>query len=289
MIYAIVGPTASGKSELAEYLSNKLNKAPIINFDAFQIYIELNKGTAKPDDNLLKNSNYYLYNYVSICDDFDVSKYQNDGRKLLSKFLNKDVILVGGTGLYLKALLYDYKFLKEEKMPNDFLNNYSNDELYQKLYEIDQIDALKIGKGNRKRLLRALYIYSVHKENKTNLNKNGKDKLLFTDVMFLGLDIEREELYKKINLRVDKMFKNGLKEEVNYLKGHFDNNLKAFKAIGYKEFFLGLDEENTKELIKKNTRNYAKRQMTFFKHQFNNIIRFKSLSDGIKYIDNIIK
>lgn len=271
MIYAILGPTASGKSDLASKLSKEHNNAPIINFDAFQVYKELNKGTAKPSIDELKLGNYYLYDYVSIVDKFDVSRYQKDVRELLNKFKDIDVIMVGGTGLYLKAALYDYKFYDEDPMPTDYLAEVNNSELYDRLVAIDKEDALKIGVNNRKRLLRALYIYDVHKKSKTDLNQSGKNVLLFPNTKFIGIDVKREILYKRIDERVDKMFENGLVDEAKYLFSHYDNSLKALQAIGYKEFLASSDYDEVKKMIKNNTHHYAKRQMTFFLHQFNNV------------------
>lgn len=283
MIYAILGPTCSGKSDLAEKLSNKLH-LPVINFDAFQVYKEIEKGTAKPSIELINSGRYFLYNFKSVLESYDVMNYQKDARELLSSFNNDNVILVGGTGLYLKALLFDYKFLEEEKMPEDFLNEYDNDELFKMLDSIDHNDAIKIGKNNRKRLIRALYVYKVHGKTKSDINDNGKNKLLYPNVEFIGLNIERELLYSKINDRVDYMFLDGLKEEVDNLFAYYDSSLRAFQAIGYKEFKSNLPLHEVKELIKKNTRNYAKRQMTFFKHQFENVKWFNSLKEAEEYL-----
>ena len=274
MIYAILGPTCSGKSDFAEKLSLKYN-APIINFDAFQVYKELNKGTAKPSKKELDSGRYFLYGFVSIKEDFNVSRYQEEARLLLEKFKDKDVVMVGGTGLYLKAALFDYKFLKEEKMDEGFLQDVSNEELYRKLLLIDKDDAIKIGVNNRKRLLRALYIYKIHNKSKSELNDNGKNTLLYKDVKFYGIDIDRALLYQRIDQRVDKMFEDGLEEEARSLFNSYDHSLRALQAIGYKEFLLSSDSEEIKKMIKNNTHHYAKRQMTFFKHQFDNIERIK--------------
>ena len=274
MIYAILGPTCSGKSDFAEKLSLKYN-APIINFDAFQVYKELNKGTAKPSKNELDSGRYFLYDFVSIKEDYNVSRYQEEARLLLEKFKDKDVVMVGGTGLYLKAALFDYKFLKEEKMDEGFLQDVSNEELYRELLLIDKDDAIKIGVNNRKRLLRALYIYKIHNKSKSELNDNGKNTLLYKDVKFYGIDIDRALLYQRIDQRVDKMFEDGLEEEARSLFNSYDHSLRALQAIGYKEFLLSSDSEEIKKMIKNNTHHYAKRQMTFFKHQFDNIERIK--------------
>ena len=278
MIYAILGPTCSGKSDFAEKLSLKYN-APIINFDAFQVYKELNKGTAKPSKKELDSGRYFLYDFVSIKEDYNVSRYQEEARLLLEKFKDKDVVMVGGTGLYLKAALFDYKFLKEEKMDEGFLQDVSNEELYRELLLIDKDDAIKIGVNNRKRLLRALYIYKIHNKSKSELNDNGKNTLLYKDVKFYGIDIDRALLYQRIDQRVDKMFEDGLEEEARSLFNSYDHSLRALQAIGYKEFLLSSDSEEIKKMIKNNTHHYAKRQMTFFKHQFNNVewIKFENV------------
>lgn len=286
MIFCVLGPTASGKSDLAEEISNIFN-AKVINFDAFQVYKEINKGTAKPSKELLDSGRYFLYDFVSISDTYDVSKYQIDARKILGESKNKNVVMVGGTGLYLKATLFDYKFLEEEQMPDNFCSDLSNDDLYEKLCLIDPKDANLIGNNNRKRLLRALYIYETHHKTKTEINNNGKNTLLFNDVVFIGLDLERAELYERIDIRTEKMIENGLENEVNDILETYGPSSRALQAIGYKEFFLGLNKDETVELIKKNTKNYAKRQMTFFKHQFKDVKWFKNIDDALQYIMDI--
>lgn len=283
MIYAILGPTCSGKSDIAEAISLKLN-CPLINFDAFQVYKEIDKGTAKPPRELLESGRYFLYDFVDLIDEYDVSRYQKDARELLEKFKNQDVVLVGGTGLYLKALLFDYNFKEEEKMPADFLEDKTNQELYDELYKIDPFDAIKIGNNNRKRLVRALYVYKIHGKSKSELNDNGKNKLLYENVMFIGLNMPRDLLYERINRRVDLMFEDGLSEEVENLFAFYSPNRRAFQAIGYKEFNSDLSNDEVKELIKKNTRNYAKRQMTFFKHQFENVHWCKNIDEVMELI-----
>lgn len=283
MIICIVGPTASGKSKIAEELSI-FHDAKIVNFDAFQVYKEMDIGTAKPTKNELESGRYFLYDIKNIDEDFDVSKYQKICRDFLAEHKNENLILVGGTGLYLKAVLYDYNFEKDESpMPEDFLDEYSNQELYEKLLIIDPVDANKIGVNNRKRLLRALYIYKIHGKPKSSLNKNGKNKLLYDDVHIIGVDIPREILYERINQRVDKMIDDGLEKEVEFLFSKHGYNKRALQAIGYKEFNNELPFDEKIELIKKNTRNYAKRQMTFFKHQFDNIKWCASVEEAITY------
>lgn len=291
MIISIIGPTASYKSRLGRYLLERIPNSIIVNFDAFQIYKELDIGTAKPSKEELSSNKYFLYDLVSPSFDMNVKTYQELARDLINKNKDKNIIFVGGTGLYLKATLYDYKFLDEDKkMSEDYKKELSNEELFNELLKIDKEDALKIGKNNRKRLLRALYIYDVNKLNKTDLNKKGKDTLLYKDSLFIFLNPNREELYSNINKRVDKMFELGLKNEVNNLILKYGKNVRSLQAIGYKEFFLdSISEEEIKELIKKNTRNYAKRQLTFFKHQFSNYLEYESVDSAIRDINNILE
>lgn len=287
MIIAIVGPTGSGKSHLAEFLRKKINGI-VVNFDAFQVYKNMDIGTAKPSKKEIEENGYVFYDFVSVSEDFDVSKYQKICRDFLDNNKDKNIILVGGTGLYLKSVLYDYKFEKESPMPENYLDDIDNLELYKRLEKIDKQDALKIGKNNRKRLLRALYIFETHKKSKTELNNNGKNKKIY-DFEIYGLDIDRNKLYEKINSRVDTMFENGLEKEVENLFSLYGTSLRALQAIGYKEFNTNLNIDEKKELIKKNTRNYAKRQMTFFKHQFENITWFNSLDEAYKYVERKYK
>lgn len=286
MIICIIGPTCSGKSKLAEVISHFF-EAPIINFDAFQVYKEMNIGTAKPSKEELLSGRYFLYDFRDIDEPYDVAQYQSDARKMIEKFKGRNLIFVGGTGLYLKAALYDYKFEKEDPMPKDYLCQKTNEELFKELIEIDPIDANKIGINNRKRLIRALFVYNTHKESKSEINQNGKDNLLYKDVHFIGLDIARDVLYKNINLRVDAMINNGLEEEANALFIKYGKENRALQAIGYKEFNNELEDQMRIDLIKQNTRNYAKRQMTFFRHQFNDVHWFNSLEEATQYAKNL--
>lgn len=283
MIYCIVGPTACGKSELALYLAKKINGL-IINFDAFQIYKDMNIGTAKPTDEEIIKYNMKLFNIINIDEVFDVSKYQKIARKLIDEYKDQNLIFVGGTGLFLKAVLFDYKFNNEPEMPKDFLSNLTNEELYNKLLKIDKEDALKIGPNNRKRLIRALYIYKVHGINKTVLNNNGKNTLLY-DCKIYGINYPRDILNQRIEKRVEIMFKSGLRNEVEDIFKNNNCDSIALKAIGYKEFLESNNDEEIKQLIIQNTKKYAKRQVTFFKNQFNNIVWFNNLEEGKNFLN----
>lgn len=300
MIYVIMGPTASKKSELAIKLHDELTKPSlIVNFDAFQVYDELDIGSAKPKKEELDKGHYLLYGYKSLKEGIDIYTYQKEAREIINKYNDKyDLIFVGGSGLYIKAALFDYTFKEEnEKMPLDYKKDVSNEELYKELLLIDEIDAKKIGINNRKRLLRSLYINEINKENKTNLNQNKKNNLLYKDTKFIYLKPDRSDLYNKINARVDKMIELGLIDEVKTLFNKYEHieTINGLKAIGYKEFipYLINNEKSLEEVIediKKNTRNYAKRQYTFFNHQFDSVnpLIYSSYIDAIKDIKNII-
>lgn len=282
MIYAIVGPTASGKSHLALEIAKRVS-GEIINFDAYQVYKQLNIGVAKPSIAEMKVVPHHLFSYVDVDTPFNIYIFQKDLRKKIDELQKQDknIILVGGSGLYLRAGIYDYEFT--ENIQNETFSDLSNDFLLKKLSEVDPISASKIHINNRKRMVRALNIALNQKETKSEIEAKQKHERIY-DVKIICLNPERTILNEKINNRVDQMFKDGLVDEVNYLFKNYDNRLQSLQAIGYKEFHLGQSDEEIKELIKKNTRNYAKRQMTFFKNQFEDILFVDSIEEGIKIL-----
>ena len=272
MLYVICGPTGSGKTEIAEILSNRLN-APIINADAFQVYKEMNIGTAKisKDDPYYKK--HYLLDIVSPNEDFSVMHYQKLFRETVNELSKqyKDIIVCGGTGLYIRASLYDYNFEEQEKDDVSDLEKLSNEELYQLLMKLDKDAAEKIHINNRKRVIRAISIARTSEHTKSENIESQQHKMIYDDVKIMMISPNREELYKHINERVDNMFNKGLVEEVKYLLSKYNLSRTAKAAIGYKEIIDALANnssmEEAKELIKQRSRNYAKRQVTFFKHQ----------------------
>lgn len=288
MIIAILGPTAVGKTALSIALAKKYN-AEVINFDAMQVYVKLDIGTAKVTKEETEGVPHHLLSNVSLDKNYSVYDYQKDARSLIDKLLkeNKNIILVGGTGLYLKALLYDYNFIEGTTYKE--YNDLTNEEILNKIksYNVEELPHV----NNRKRLVRLLNKL----ENNETITNNGNN-LLYKDTIFIGLTTDRNTLYDKINKRVDIMFNNGLLEEVESLKDEFNTSKALNTAIGYKEFIPYFNHEKTlnevKDDIKKNSRHYAKRQYTFFNHQFNlrwfntNYDDFnKTINEVINYIN----
>ena len=274
MLIVIVGPTGSGKTEIALKLADFYH-APIINADAFQIYQEMNIGTAKIVEGTDDYKKHYLLDIVRPDQSYSVKQYQEDFRKvyLSLKKQYQNIVVCGGTGLYIKAALYDYLFEDEEETYVSDLENLSNEELYKLLLSLDLKAAESIHMNNRKRVIRAIQIAKTHRVNKSEGIDRQEHRLYFKDEMvkFLFLNPNREELYASINKRIDQMIEKGLVNEVKELLNKYELSLTAKAAIGYKEVIDYLNNkyslEECIELIKKRTRNYAKRQVTFFKHQ----------------------
>lgn len=269
-----MGPTASGKSNAAHALAKHFN-CPIINADAFQIYKSMDIGTNKVSKDDENYSRYYLLDIVEPNESYSVMEYQSAFRKTLEDLQKKyqDIVVCGGTGLYIRAATYDYEFLKEEEADETF-DDLSNEELHSLLEKLDEKEAEKIHQNNRKRMIRAINLINKSGVSKSSLLDKQEHKPIFTnkEITYLFINPDREALYTNINNRVEEMFNNGLVEEVKGLLNKYELSLTATQGIGYKEVISYLNNEITleecKELIKKRTRNYAKRQVTFFKHQF---------------------
>ena len=289
-VIVITGPTAVGKTKLSIELAKRYN-GEIINADAVQVYKGLDIGSAKVTEEEKEGIPHHLFDIKEVDEEYTIYHYQKDCRKLIKEVQGrgKTPILVGGTGLYIKAALYDYK-LTEEKETNTY-DNLTDEELYNKLLEVDK--DIVIDKNNRRRLIRAINYY---KENNKSINTNTTNKLLY-DAIFIGLTTDRRILYDKINNRVDIMIKDGLLNEV---KAFYDKNIRTkplLNAIGYREIYsyfdgnISLEEAINK--IKQNSRHYAKRQYTFFNHQLP-IVWFETnynnfnitVEEVINYIEN---
>lgn len=286
-IIVIVGPTGVGKTKLSIELAKKLD-AEIINGDSVAIYKRLNIGSAKPTKEEQQEAVHHLIDIKEPTEEYSVYDYQIDTRNKIEEITKKGkrVVIVGGTGLYIKAALYNYIFRKGTTY--NTYDDLSNEELLEKIKEYDKDTA--IHKNNRKRLIRALNKY----ENKEPITTN-KDECLYP-IKVIGLTSQREEIYGRINKRVDKMFREGLLEEIISLKDDYKSSRVLKSAIGYKEFYDYLYHDKplevVKEEIKLNSRHYAKRQYTFFNHQFNTAwyeVNFENFEETINKIYQDIK
>ena len=262
MVICIVGPTGTGKSELGIYLAKKLN-GEIINSDSTQVYKGMNICTNKVLDT--EGIVHHLFDEKDLKEDYTVYDFQRDSRKIIDDILNrgKVPILVGGTGLYVKACLYDYEFLDYEK--EDF-SNYGDDELYDMLIKVDPKS--KVHSNNRIRVENALNYYK--KTGRRYSEKEKSDNLLYNTI-FIGLTCDRNVLYDRINDRVDKMVLRGLIDECHDLYNSSVRSKAVLTPIGPKELFeyfdgnVSLDEAI--DNIKSKSRKYAKRQYTWFNNQ----------------------
>ncbi|MBR2604026.1 MAG: tRNA (adenosine(37)-N6)-dimethylallyltransferase MiaA [Bacilli bacterium] len=285
MIIVITGPTGVGKTKLSIELAKKYN-AEIINYDSVQIYKGMDIASAKVTKEEAEGIPHHLIDFKDYRDDYSVYDYQIAARNKIKELQdkNKNIIFVGGTGLYIKATLYDYKFESDDEISDI---NLDTKELLYAIHEMNPDS--KVDPNNRRRLIREYINLKSGVDNKKGNN------LLYDNVYFIGLEISRDILYDRINKRVDIMVQNGLIEEAKYFF-----KKKPTKAImtpiGYKELFkyfrneISLDE--ALDLIKKNSRHYAKRQFTFFKNQmdikwFN--VDFNNFDNTIKEVEDYIE
>ena len=257
MIIVVCGATASYKTRLSVDLAKRYNGI-VVNADSLQVYKELDIATAKIKEEEKEGVSHYLFDIVGKNDMYTVYDYQKDLRNILDNNKDKNIIIVGGTGLYIKAGLYNYVF--EDDTSYDTYNDISNEELYEKVKE--KYPNLDIHVNNRKRLIRAL--------NKKEDYDNKGNELLY-DAKFIAIDLDRDVLYDRINRRVDIMVKDGLIEEARKLYDEHVYSKAVLTCIGYKELYMYFDGKislnEALDLIKKNSRHYAKRQYTWFKNQ----------------------
>lgn len=282
MIIAIVGPTGVGKTKMSIELAKKYNGI-IINCDAMQVYKGLDIGTAKVTEEEKEGIRHYLFDIREVNEEYSVFDYQKDVRNIIDNNKDKNIILVGGTGLYLKAALFDYRFSEEENNHNDY-SKYSNQELYDMVLKKDPNSKIHI--NNRVRLERFL--------DKEDISIVEPKRLY--DFKLIGLTLDRDLLYERINKRVDIMIENGLLDETKYYYDNFKNCKSLLRGIGYKELFDYYDNKvslnDAIDKIKQNSRHYAKRQYTFFNNQFDvkwfnvNLDNFnETINNVIEYIE----
>ncbi|MFS0574146.1 tRNA (adenosine(37)-N6)-dimethylallyltransferase MiaA [Sporosarcina sp. 179-K 3D1 HS] len=276
-VLAIVGPTASGKTALSVELAKRVD-GEIINGDSMQVYKGLDVGTAKITPEEMDGVPHHLFDIKEPDEPFSVADYQEAVRGCIAEVQKrgKMPIIVGGTGLYIQSVLFDFRFTEEaadlqvrERLERE-LEEKGAAVLYERLAKIDPASAEKIHPNNHRRLVRALEIIEVSGKTKAEHENDAGQAPLYKHVI-IGLDMDREILYERINQRVDVMMENGLLQEVQDLWEQGIRGVQSVQAIGYKELYSYLEGRSTLdaavEEIKKNTRNYAKRQLTYFRNK----------------------
>lgn len=273
-VIVIAGPTCSGKTKISLKLADILD-TEIISADSRQVYRYLDIGTAKPSTSDLKKIKHHFINTLDPDDKFNVSDFETGALKIIKRLhdRNKIPVVAGGSGLYIKALVdgifntVDTDDDLREKLMNDRREN-GNEYLYEKLKEVDPVSASSMLPQNYKRIIRALEVYYLTGKPIRELQQEYKRDINIEFIQY-GLNWERNKLYRNIETRVDEMLESGLVKEVKeILKEGFDKKLNALNTVGYKEIISYLDGEisleRAAELIKRNTRRFAKRQLTWF-------------------------
>jgi len=285
MIYVITGPTCTGKDAIAIQLAKSIG-GEIINADAFHVYKQLDIGTSKPREESFEDVEHHLFDFVSPDDPYSIARYQKDARRVIDELLAKNipVVMLGGSGLYIKAALFDYQFREEKPFDMSSYDNLTNNDLHQQLVQIDPHSAKDIHPNNRRRVLRALQIYHTQGILKSDIPTQKSEKPIYR-CMFFGPDFDRGIVYLRIVERVNHMVSAGLFKEVKSLVDQYGDHQQALHAIGYKEVIEAIHGEVSKEEavqnIITNTRHYAKRQITFVRNQF--------AMHWVKSVDDIIR
>ena len=293
----IIGATATGKTAFSVSLAKALN-GEIINADSQQIYKNLNIGTAKITPQEMQGINHHLFDLIDVGQNFSVSDFKHLAINTINqlKAQNKLPIIVGGTGFYVESLLYDLEFgniQKDESLRSYYVQlakDNGNEYVYNILKELDIKSAEKLHPNDLNRVIRAIEIAKLSNTKKSQqIKKDAK----ILNPLIIELYMDRAVLYEKINLRVDIMLKNGLLKEVQWLNNNGFFGKKISLPIGYSEWKLYLNGEKTQQevidLIKQHSRNYAKRQITWFK-RYNAILKFDLTNTNISVaVDNVVK
>lgn len=274
-VIVICGPTASGKTALSIELAKILN-SEIVSSDSMQIYKEMNIGTAKPDEEEKQGIKHYMMDFVSPEERYSVADYKRQAKQAIEEIIKKGKIpiVVGGTGLYIDSLIYEIEFLELEtdleyrKELEDITKKEGLLKLYEQAKKIDEQAMKKISPNDKKRIFRVLEIYHQTRKTKTELDILSR-KTVEYDYKVFAIGMDRQILYNRIDKRVDIMIENGLIEEVKNIYQKYQEFPTAMQALGYKEVIEYLEEKISKEemieKIKRETRRYAKRQLTWFR------------------------
>lgn len=299
-VIVIGGPTASGKTGLGVQLAKRIN-GEVVSADSMQIYKDMDIGTAKATAEEMDGVKHYLLDFVSPDERYSVADFKKDAEEKIAEILAKGKvpIVVGGTGLYIDTLVYGIEYPEiefDEEYRNELMELSKTDEglaeLYGEAKKIDPEAAEKISENDRKRITRILEIYKATGKNKTEMEKVSRLKGPKYDYKVFAIDMDREKLYERINLRVDLMIKDGLIDEVKNIVAKYDKFPTAMQGLGYKEVVEYLNNEVTYEemieKIKQETRRYAKRQLTWFR-KYKDIVWLDGLLQKEENIDIILK
>lgn len=278
-LVVLTGPTAVGKTELSILLAKSIN-GEIISADSMQIYQFMNIGTAKITKEEMQGVKHYLVDELLPDEEFHVAKFQRMAKEAIEEIYQKGKIpiLVGGTGFYIQAVLYDIDFTKESNLDGyrqeleEFARKEGISALHQKLEEIDPVSAKNIHENNIKRVIRAIEFYHETGKKISEHNEEERERPSPYNFEYFVLNDERERLYQRTDLRIDQMLENGLLEEVQSLKNMgYDTASVAMQGLGYKEILDYLDGQTTLEeavyRLKRDTRHFVKRQLTWFRRE----------------------
>lgn len=298
-VIVIAGPTASGKTSLGVELAKRIN-GEVVSCDSMQIYKDMSIGTAKPTVEEMDGVPHYLIDFVSPDERYSVADFKRDAEEKIEFILSrgKVPILVGGTGLYIDTLVYgiEYPEVELDQEYRDELMRIADSEeglagLYERAKEIDSEAALKVSPNDKKRIVRILELYHSTGKTKTELERISRSNGVKYDYRVFAINMDRQKLYDRINLRVDMMIDQGLIDEVKAVVDKYDHFPTAMQGLGYKEVVEYLDGVFTKEemieKIKQETRRYAKRQLTWFRKN-KEIVWIDGLDEREKNINIIL-
>ena len=298
-VIVICGPTASGKTALSIELAKRIN-GEVVSADSMQIYKDMDIGSAKVTKEEMQGIKHYLVDCVSPDERYSVANYKLDAKKAIEEILKKGKtpIVVGGTGLYIDALIYEieYQDIKINESYRKELESIKQNQglgvLYERALKIDPEAMKKISPNDSKRIMRVLEIYEATGKNKTEQEAESRLKEIPYNYKVFAITMDREKLYERINKRVDIMIENGLIEEVKELLKKYKEFPTAMQALGYKEVKEHLDGKLTKQemidKIKQESRRYAKRQLTWFRKN-KQTIWIDGLNDMQKNINIILE
>lgn len=300
MVIVIAGPTASGKTALGVQLAKKIN-GEVISADSMQIYKDMTIGTAKPVPEEMEGIPHHLIDFVYPNERYSVAEFKKDAENKIEDILSrgKMPIVVGGTGLYIDALVYGIEYPEidvDEELRKRLLKEAETQEglanLYEKAKKIDPDAIEKISKSDIKRITRIIEIYESTGKTKTEMEKISRQNGIKYNFKVFAINMDREKLYERINLRVDLMIEAGLIKEVEELVNKYDKFPTAMQGLGYKEVVQYFNGELTRnemiEKIKQESRRYAKRQLTWFRKN-KNIIWLNGLEDRSKNVEFIME